>query len=134
MKVQEAFRTSDESGKLSSPVPFNEDVEPVVVPANDSVDISIESCTDLLVGIVLVEERQTAKGITITTTTRTTCYGPYGGYDSINDDWGLVIHKPYRYGDYRDYLNKDLDYGIKCLSPRWVGQVEPLGVLPAQLK
>ncbi len=127
VKVQEASRVYKDDGKSSTVVANNEDVKPVVVPPHTSLEVFIEPCTDLLVGMIKPINQFASMILT-------TSYGPYGKYEMINDEWGLLIHKPHKFGGIRDLYNIGQDYGIMCLSPDCIGNVDPTGDLPAELK
>lgn len=150
--IQEAYRPQAvKSGDLSSPEPIGEPLEITVPAKNFSYFDLPEPCSVLLISVKTIEVTTTSEGkIRTTTSTTTSCYEPYNHNGQkanlINDEWGIVIHNPLEKPNLGNILSKDYfikqflwqqtkkqGYGIKCLHPLLLAQIDSLDALPEEL-
>jgi len=142
--IEEARRPSSvSSGTVNAPFPDSSKPHRINVPAKEVVTLDLAApCPGLLVSV----EDVVKKGSKKKTTTAIMSYEVYSYDVLIDNNWGLVIHKPIENPDFGsplspDYFSREMlwqetveqGYGIQFLHPNWLEKVTSLEVLPEEL-
>lgn len=126
IEVTEAKRpVSNQPGILKEPVALNKPHH-LTIPAKSIAQFKLRQQCPLVL-FTIVTKKITGKSFKKKKTEKlrsTAVYGPDAN-GLLTDEWGIVIHKPFRSvlsdRSVFDYLNEQADvkrgYGIKCLEP-----------------